>query len=121
MKTINTNYEYLITIFILSKQTGTVRSVDIAHEKGISKPAVSSRMKLLLKLEYITMDYRGIILTEKGRSIAETLNRNYSLFKTLLETIGFDESNADEIAYHSAQIMNPKSFKECSDYIQKVS
>ena len=63
---------YLETIFVLSREHGTVRSVDVAEHLGYSKPSVSRAMGILKNGGYITMDAHGALeLTETGRDIAE--------------------------------------------------
>ena len=65
---------YLETILILSEKKANVRSIDIAAELGFSKPSVSIAMKNLRENGYIVMRPDGhITLTDKGRSIAETI------------------------------------------------
>ena len=47
MKLLESGEMYLETILVLSKKHSTVRSVDIAEEMGVSKPAVSRAMAKL--------------------------------------------------------------------------
>ena len=52
---------YLETIYVLSRQSSSVRSVDVAKEMGYSKPAISRAVRLLKKLCSIChrLFYRG--------------------------------------------------------------
>ena len=43
----NSLEDYMKSILILSKRNGSVRSIDIAEELGVSKPSVSNAMKRL--------------------------------------------------------------------------
>ena len=63
--------DYLETILMLCKQSGSARSVDIAAHLGVTKPSVSFAMKKLRENGYILMgDDNRITLTEEGEVIA---------------------------------------------------
>ena len=58
---------YLETIYIIQKEQGFVRSIDIARKLNISKPSVSRAMGLLRQEGFIDMADNGpIVLTDKG-------------------------------------------------------
>ena len=58
---------YLETILILKERNGYVRSIDIAHETGFSKPSVSRAVGLLKSSGYLdVLDDGSIILNEVG-------------------------------------------------------
>ncbi|MDC7233720.1 MAG: metal-dependent transcriptional regulator [Spirochaetales bacterium] len=113
MKPSNTNYMYLKTIYNLSQRDEPVRSIDIAFYHNVSKPAVSCRIRELLKEKYIRMDNKEIVLTEKGLEIGEKISRNHKLFKALLESLGFDQDNADEVASLSSYVIDSRSLESC--------
>lgn len=65
---------YLESIYVLSKQSNYVRSIDISEYMGYSKPSVSRAVNLLKNGGYIVMDEDNYItLTESGREIAEKI------------------------------------------------
>ena len=65
---------YLEAILVLSQQQGRVRSIDVSEYLGYSKPSVSRAVGLLKNGEYLTVDdVGGLILTEKGRDVAEKI------------------------------------------------
>ena len=47
MALLESGQNYLENIYILQKQIGNVRSVDLANEMGFSKPSVSRAVHLL--------------------------------------------------------------------------
>ena len=47
---------YLETIYLLSKNSDSVRSIDVCEKMGFSKPSVSVAMKNLREQECITVD-----------------------------------------------------------------
>ena len=62
--------DYLEKILMLQEKLGKVRSIDIAHSMGYSKPSVSRAVKLLKEADYITVDEKGYIdFTEKENKL----------------------------------------------------
>ena len=63
--------DYLEAILALREQKGTVRSIDVVHRLGLSKPSVSVAMKRLRENGYIEMDADGFLtLLPPGEEIA---------------------------------------------------
>ena len=50
MKNHESAENYLETIYVLTKEKGNVKSIDVVRELGFSKPSVSVAMKNLKKL-----------------------------------------------------------------------
>ena len=62
---------YLETIFVLSKEKGAVRAMDVAAHMNYSKPSVSRAVHLLEDNGYIDVSKEGLItLTDSGLSVA---------------------------------------------------
>lgn len=103
--------DYLETILLLTKKTGSVRSIDIVGEMGFSKPSVSVAMKKLRESDLIKMDADGsITLTDKGRKAAEQVyERHATLYEWLME-IGVSEANAATDACRLEHILSEESF-----------
>lgn len=53
MKQQKTVEDYVKTIYLLEKQNGYVRGVDIAAQLGVSRPTVSVSLKALEKEGYV--------------------------------------------------------------------
>ena len=59
---------YLESILVLSKNSSSVRSIDVGEYMGFSKPSVSRAMGILKESGYITVDKNGFLyLTDSGR------------------------------------------------------
>ena len=77
---------YLETIYVLSKNSSTVRSLDVAEEMNFSKPSVSRAIKILKDGGFVTVDENGYLsLTEDGKNIAkkkkqDAFSKEYDLF-----------------------------------------
>ena len=77
--------DYLERILILQEKQEGVRSIDIAHDMGFSKPSVSVAMKKLKEAGLIIIDDEGFIsLTKEGR---EKCARNYAIMNDYWETV----------------------------------
>ena len=74
---------YLETIYVLTRHSTSVRSIDVAHQTGYSKPSVSRAMGLLRSAGHIEIDENGdnlenavvpdSMLGDYGVDFAETL------------------------------------------------
>ena len=65
---------YLETIYVLSLQSSSVRSIDVAEHLGYSKPSVSRAVGLLKKDGLLLMDEMGYLkLTESGEERARRI------------------------------------------------
>ena len=109
---------YLETILVLKERNGTVRSVDIAAEMGFSKPSVSVAMRNLREQECITMGDDGLIsLTDKGRSIAESVYERHTLFTQWLVSLGVDQTIAAQDACRIEHVLSKETFEAIKRHI----
>lgn len=111
---------YLETILILSHRIGAVRSIDIVNELGFSKPSVSIAMKNLRESGCVEMDSDGYItLTDKGRSIAETIYERHTSLSDWLVFLGVDRKTAVEDACRIEHVISAESFEAIKKHIPK--
>jgi len=86
--------DYLERIHELIQKKGYARVVDIALSLKVRQASVTAMVQKLGDLGYLKYEkYRGLILTDKGRDVAqkirsrhETLSRFFSLFGIEIET-----------------------------------
>ena len=103
---------YLVSIYVLSKSQGTVRSIDISEYMGYSKPSVSRAVNLLKNGGYITMDKDNLItLTESGLEIAQKIFDRHTLIANLLIRLGVPEKIAAEDACKMEHAISDESFE----------
>ena len=111
---------YLETIFMLKKQNGSVRSIDIAHELGFSKPSVSVAMKNLRENGYIVVDNSGMIsLTELGQEIAYKMFERHTLLTNWLTALGVSPEIAAEDACKIEHVISDESFEAIKAHERK--
>ena len=112
--------DYLETIFVLSKELGNVRAVDIANQLGFSKPTISIKMKQFKDNGYITIDEnRHIHLTQKGLDIALSIHERHHLIANILMSIGVDADTAVEDACKIEHHLSEQTFDCLKAFYEK--
>lgn len=66
MKVQESAEDYLESILILKEKKGLVRSIDVVHHMGYSKPSVSRAMSLLRENGYVEMDQGWLSDPDRG-------------------------------------------------------
>lgn len=103
---------YIETIYVLSKRSGAIRSIDICEEMGYSKPSVSRAIGILKSNKYIEVDKKGFItLTETGKALAEKIYERHTIITRFLVSLGVDEATASEDACKMEHIISDASFE----------
>ena len=111
---------YLETIYQLSQQSASVRSVDVAEHMGYSKPSVSRAVGLLKSGGYLTVDRDGSLnLTESGREIAEKIYERHTLLTKLLIHMGVSEEIAAADACKLEHAISDESFQAIKAHASK--
>ena len=102
---------YLETILILSRRSGSVRSIDISEYMGYSKPSVSRAVGLLKKDAFITVDKDGhISLTDKGLAQAEKILSRHTLLTQMLIMLGVNPETASADACRMEHVLSDETF-----------
>lgn len=90
---------YLESIYVLHREKGAVRSLDIAEHMHFSKPSISRAVGLLRQGGYIEVDRDGYItLTEDGLWVAEKMYERHTILTDFLVSLGVDKDTATEDA-----------------------
>ena len=111
---------YLEAIFMLHKEKGYVRSIDVANELGVSKPSVSVAMKNFREDEYIVIEAEGnITLTEKGLSVAERVYERHQVIAKALMAIGVNETTAYEDSCKIEHDISQETFEKLKEFLEK--
>ena len=104
---------YLESILILMQKNGQVRSIDVAHYTGFSKPSISRAVGLLRDNGYVTIDQNGLLgLTEAGLKIAETIYERHTVLTDLLTRLGVPPEIAAEDACRIEHVISPETFEK---------
>ena len=111
---------YLETIFVLTKKSKFVRSVDVAEHMGYSKPSVSRAVKLLKDGGYINIDSQGYLsLTDAGIESAHKIYERHTIISKVLLTLGVDEKTATDDACRIEHVISDRSFDAMKRYLEK--
>ncbi len=102
---------YLETIYVLSKESDSVRAIDIGDHMGYSKPSVSRALGLLRDEGFVIKNEDGFIkLTKAGAALAERIYERHTILTKLFMDIGVDEKTASEDACRIEHYISDKTF-----------
>lgn len=113
--------DYLETIYLLSKKTPFVRSVDIANELNYTKASVSRAMKLLREANLITMADDGQIrLTKNGLQKAQDVYSRHTLITDFFEQqLGVNAVTAEKDACKIEHVISEETFLRLRTYMME--
>ena len=112
--------DYLERILILQERNKEVRSIDIAHDMGFSKPSISVAMKKLKEAGLISIDKNGFItLTKEGHIIADKVYERHCVLTKVLTSIGVSEEQAEKDACKVEHVISEETFDAIKEHIEK--
>ena len=122
MKVQESAENYLEAILVLGQKNGQVRSIDVAHYTGFSKPSISRAVGLLRDNGYVSIDQFGLLhLTDEGRAIAETIYERHTVLTAFLTALGVEHDIAAEDACRIEHVLSEQTFdklkKHAEEYI----
>jgi len=111
---------YLETIYILSKKSATVRSVDVGEYMGYSKPSVSRAIGLLKKDGLVQTDELGYLkLTPAGEQQASSIYERHTVLTKLFIRLGVDEKTAADDACRIEHYISDTTFDAIKAHMHK--
>jgi len=111
---------YLETIYVLTKESPAVRSIDICEHMGFSKPSVSRAVGLLKSGGYITVSREGFIaLTELGKEIAEKIYSRHKIITACLIKIGVSPEAASADACKIEHVISDETYDALKKIVEK--
>ena len=113
---------YLETIYLLQRENGQVRSIDVAKALSFSKPSVSRAMGKLKEAGYLEIQEGGkLVLTKEGNKLAKNLvDRQESITQFLMMTADVEQSVAEEDAKKMMHFLSDETFKGIKSFIKQV-
>ncbi|NLV35562.1 MAG: metal-dependent transcriptional regulator [Clostridiaceae bacterium] len=121
MKLQESGENYLEMIYVLSNQTGYVRSVDVANAMSFSKPSISRAMSILKKAGHIEVDKDGqITLTESGLNIARRVYSRHNLLTDYLIALGVSRETAAADACRMEHVISQETFEKIKKHIEQI-
>ena len=84
--------DYLERIYELIQAKGYARAVDIAEALGISQPSVTSMVQRMAASGLVNYEkYRGLTLTDAGKTVAEKIQIRHKILLQFFSVIGISE------------------------------
>lgn len=120
MKIHESGEDYLEAILILQRKNGAVRSVDLAHHMGYSKPSISHAVGILKNGGFLEVREDGSLnLTEQGREIAERIYEKHQFFTEQLIAIGVEPEIAEQDACRIEHVISRESFERLKRIVEE--
>jgi len=114
--------DYLEAILELKEEKGVVRSIDVAHHLGYSKPSISRAVSILKANGYITMDPDGHLeLTEEGEQVARTIYERHRFLTQWLIRLGVSPETAEEDACKIEHNISEETFQCMKRHAEDLS
>lgn len=111
---------YVKTIHELEDEFGAVASSDIAEKLAVKAPSVTSALQKLDSLGMVEYQrYQHVKLTQKGREIAEMLDRRNRTIRDFLILIGVDEEIAMSDACEIEHIIHKETIDKLAQFLKK--
>ena len=121
MKIEKSTEDYLESMLMMQEKHGYIRSVDIAEQRGVTKPSVTYTTKRLRENGYITMDDDGrITLTDSGYRIASGIYNRHKLLTEYLIILGVDRKTAAEDACKIEHDLSEETFAAICRHAEKT-
>ena len=111
---------YLETILRLSQNHEKVRAIDVSRELNFSRPSVSIAIKSLKEKGFLeVLSDQSIILTSKGKDIANNVYSKHLSLTKLLESFGVSQKTAEDDACRIEHIISDETFDCIKAYLAK--
>jgi DtxR family Mn-dependent transcriptional regulator len=111
--------DYLETVYLLSLRNDTVGVSQVAAERGVTIPTARAGIRRLRDAGYVRQErYGKILLTEQGRTRAESVYRTHEvIYRFLHEVLGVDAETADNEACKMEHGLSENTRKRLVDFL----
>ena len=114
--------DYLERIGELIERTGGARVVDIAASLAVSRPSVTAMVQRLAEAGYLEYaPYRGLVMTDRGRTIAQEIKSRHATLKRFLSLLGVDEATQETDIESWEHCLSPATLQclaRLADYLE---
>lgn len=111
--------DYLERIHELIEEKGYARVVDIASSLRVKQASVTSMVQKLGEMGYLNYEkYRGLILTDKGRTVACSVQRRHETLSRFFSLLGLDNDTQKQDIEGIEHHLSPDTVEVLSDLTQ---
>lgn len=112
---------YIETIHSLIREHGYARVADIAAELSVKPPSVTTMIQKLDEQKFVSYRrYRGVVLTRKGKLLAQALENRHRALKRFLILIGVSEEKAESDACEIEHKVNRETVEKLAKLVEFV-
>lgn len=117
--------DYLESIYRLVLESGeadgSIRSVDVAEQLGVSKASVNKALSMLKETGMVEQSrYGRVTLTPEGQAYARLVWRAHRALRSFLESdLGVTPEVADEEACLMEHVLSSDTMERLIDYLEK--
>ncbi len=114
--------DYLEAIAILNKQNGVARVKDISRLMNVKNPSVSGALTTLESNELVQHEKYGyVVLTEKGKKLAQHIRKKHSvLLRFLTLILKIDHVTAERDSCELEHSISPQTLEKLTKFIEFV-
>ena len=113
--------DYLERIYELIQEKGYARVIDIASSLGIQSSSVTKMIQKLSEQEFLVYEkYRGLTLTPKGESIAQSVKSRHRKLEEFLRILGVTEEIIQKDIEGLEHYLSPETLKCIRDFVEFV-
>jgi len=111
--------DYLERIHELIEQKGYARVVDIASSLKVKQASVTSMVQKLGEGGYLKYEkYRGLVLTDKGRAVAQKIQNRHATLSRFFSLFGLDAETQREDIEGIEHHLSPATVEVLADLAQ---
>lgn len=116
-----TEETYIETIHALIEKHGYAAVTDIAKERNVKSPSVTSMLHKLDSMGFVKYTrYRSVTLTQKGEILAIFLKQRHKSLKAFLKLLGVDEDIAEKDACIIEHVVHAETMEQLSKFVEFV-
>lgn len=113
--------DYAEIIYELIREKGYAKPVDIANHLHVTAPSVTIMLNKLREERVIIHEkYGGIILTEKGRSMAQRIGARHATLVSFLRLFGVEEPTAQKDTEGLEHYVDSKTLELLGGFVEYV-
>ncbi|MGB6680582.1 MAG: iron dependent repressor, metal binding and dimerization domain protein [Candidatus Bathyarchaeia archaeon] len=113
--------DYLRGVYEITQQKGFARIRDIANHLAVKPSSAVEMVRKLDKLQLVRYEkYGGVMLTTKGKEMAEVIEKRHETFKKFLEIILVPKNIALKDAHVLEHRLQPRTILQFSKFVDFI-